>query len=416
MLLGSKPGLDTTRALLKEMGDPQEQTDYVHVGGTNGKGSVSFIIASILAKAGYKTGHYSSPHLVSYCERFTIDDVPITPQELKGYLDLVEARSLIIQEKGWPHPTEFEVLTAVAFQYFRDRNVDIAVLEVGMGGIYDATNVITPLVAVITSISRDHTSFLGETIREIAGNKAGIIKKGVPVVIGSMDEEAQEVIRDQASRLGSPVISSQSQAVEMVENRGINGQMVSFPGPHDVPAIVYYSLPGRYQRDNLAAALTALACLKEQGYEISARARQEGPGTLFIRGRLQVLQENPLVIADAAHNEAGSKALAYSLKEILPGRSKVVVIGIVDDKDAPSIIMSLGEDTKAVIITRPAGERSENWTRVVNSWQELFPDIRAEAEEDIHRAIARGLSLVSGDDYLLVTGSFYVLRQAVQLF
>lgn len=231
-----------------------------------------------------------------------------------------------------------------------------------------------------------------------------------------MDEEAQEVIRDQASRLGSPVISSQSQAVEMVENRGINGQMVSFPGPHDVPAIVYYSLPGRYQRDNLAAALTALACLKEQGYEISARARQEGPGTLFIRGRLQVLQENPLVIADAAHNEAGSKALAYSLKEILPGRSKVVVIGIVDDKDAPSIIMSLGEDTKAVIITRPAGERSENWTRVVNSWQELFPDIRAEAEEDIHRAIARGLSLVSGDDYLLVTGSFYVLRQAVQLF
>ena len=361
-------------------------------------------------------GRYSSPHLVSYCERFTVDNRPITPEELKGYLDLIEAKSQMLQEKGLPHPTEFEVLTAVAFQYFNDQEVDIAVLEVGMGGIYDATNVIIPLVSVITSISRDHISFLGEGIREIAWNKAGIIKEGVPVVTGPIAGEANEVIKNQAKKFNSPLISSWSSPVVTAGEMGIDGQMVKILGPWASLEKVYFSLPGQFQRDNLAVALTALNCLKGKGWHLSANALREGLGSLSISGRLQVLQEKPLVIADAAHNEAGSKALDLSLHEIFPGRQKVVVIGVVDDKDARNILRSLGQNTKAAIVTRPEGGRAENWIRVPALWQELFPDIQVKAEEDIHRAIEQGLESLTGDEYLLVTGSFYVLRQAVLYF
>ena len=412
LLLGSKPGLDTTKALLREMGDPQEAKAYVHVAGTNGKGSVSLMIANILKEAGYKVGRYTSPHLTSYCERFTVDDQAITPEELKRYLDLIEEKSQVLLQNGLPHPTEFEVLTAAAFQFFRDKNVDIAVLEVGMGGIYDATNIIIPLVSVITSISYDHTDFLGNTLEEIAWNKAGIIKNGVPVVVGRVPKEAEAVIKKQADKLKSPFLKSQAVKVDLVENHEARGQMIKITGTLTVSDASYFSLPGPYQRDNLATALTSLSCLVEKGYPISVQAVKDGLSTLAIRGRLQVLHEDPLVIADAAHNEAGSEALAQSLEEILPGRSKVAVFGIVDDKDARSMLRALGHGTKAVVITRPEGERGKTWARAVSLWQELFPETHVTAEEDIHRAMARGLAFLTGDDYLLVTGSFYVLRQA----
>ncbi len=197
---------------------------------------------------------------------------------------------------------------------------------------------------------------------------------------------------------------------------GIDGQMVKILGPWASLEKVYFSLPGQFQRDNLAVALTALNCLKGKGWHLSANVLREGLGSLSISGRLQVLQEKPLVIADAAHNEAGSKALDLSLHEIFPGRQKVVVIGVVDDKDARNILRSLGQNTKAAIVTRPEGGRAENWIRVPALWQELFPDIQVKAEEDIHRAIEQGLESLTGDEYLLVTGSFYVLRQAVLYF
>ncbi|MDD3893681.1 MAG: bifunctional folylpolyglutamate synthase/dihydrofolate synthase [Syntrophomonadaceae bacterium] len=402
------------KALLKEMDDPQEGSAYIHVAGTNGKGSVSLIIANILNKAGYKVGRYTSPHLTSYCERFTVNNEPITPEELKSYLDFIDINIQAMLQKGMPHPTEFEVLTAAAFQFFSDRKVDIAVLEVGMGGIYDSTNVIIPLAAVITSISYDHTAFLGNTIEEIALNKAGIIKSGVPVIVGSMAEEALTVIKTQAEILKSPFVPSQTVKVEAAGNIGLKGQIIKFSGALTSPEAVYFSLAGKYQRDNLAVALTTLTCLTANGYQISDKAIREGLSSLVINGRMQVLHEKPLVIADAAHNQAGSQALAGSLAEMLPGRSKVAVIGIVDDKDARAMLMSLGANTKAVVIARPEGDRGKNWGRVALIWQELFPEIYVLAEEDIHRAMTKGLDLLNGDDYLLVTGSFYVLRKACQ--
>ena len=412
LVLGSKPGLDTIRALLQEIGSPQECKAFIHVAGTNGKGSVSLMLASILHKMGCKVGRYSSPHLTSYCERFTVNNVPITPDELNAYLEIIKAAIERMLAHGLPHPTEFEVLTAAAFLFFRDQNVDIAVLEVGMGGIYDATNVIIPLVSVITSISYDHTAFLGNTIEAIAWNKAGIIKSGVPVVVGNLPDEAQKTIEAQAVKLNSSIVSSQIIHVDLAEDPGLYGQMIRVSGAWDLAETLYFSLPGLYQLENLATALTALYCLTNRGLQISAAATREGLKNLSIGGRMQVLHEKPLVIADAAHNEGGSKALARSLAEILPGRNKVAVIGIVDDKDARNMLLSLGDRTRAVVFTRPEGDRSAKWKRLALIWQELFPDGEVYLQEDIGRAVKKGMHLLGDEDYLLVTGSFYVLRQA----
>lgn len=411
--MGSKPGLDTTRALLSEMGDPQEGLKYIHVGGTNGKGSVSLIIANILTKAGYKVGRYTSPHLTSYCERFTVDNEPVTPEELKNYLDLIEKCIQKMLAKGLPHPTEFEVLTAVAFQFFRDKSVDLAVLEVGMGGIYDSTNVIIPLVSVITSVSFDHTQYLGETIEEIAFNKAGIIKTGVPVVTGLMDERALTVIRAESEIKNSPLLASGSVRVEQVRSKGFNGHTVRFNGAMDTEEELEFSLAGMYQLENLATALTALSVLKDE-FNISRAALRDGLCSLTLKGRMQTLNENPLVIADVAHNAEGARALAYSLKTILSQRSKVMVIGIVDDKDAHSILTLLGDLTKACIITRPEGERGSEWKRAADILKKLYPDMCILIEADIHQAIEIGLDLLDENDYLLITGSFYVLKKACQ--
>ncbi|NLB51980.1 MAG: bifunctional folylpolyglutamate synthase/dihydrofolate synthase [Syntrophomonadaceae bacterium] len=411
--MGSKPGLDTTRSLLSEMGDPQEDLKYIHVGGTNGKGSVSLIIANILTKAGYKVGRYTSPHLTSYCERFTVDNEPVTPEELKNYLDLTEKCIQKMLAKGLPHPTEFEVLTAVAFQFFRDKGVDFAVLEVGMGGIFDSTNVIIPLVSVITSVSFDHTQYLGETIEEIAFNKAGIIKTGVPVVTGLMDERAIAVIRAEAEIKNSPLLVSQSVKVEQVRSQGLHGQTVRFNGAMNTEEELEFSLAGMYQLENLATALTALSVLKDE-FNISRAALRDGLCSLTLNGRMQVLNENPLVIADVAHNAEGARALACSLKTLLPRQSNVMVIGIVDDKDAHSILALLGGLTKACIITRPEGERSSKWEKAADVFRNLFPDIFILVEADIHQAMDKGLDLLDESDYLLVTGSFYVLKKACQ--
>ncbi len=396
------------------MDNPHEGLKYIHVGGTNGKGSTSLIIANILNKAGYKVGRYTSPHLTSYCERFTVNNEPITPAELKTYLDSIDSNCRKMLAKGLPHPTEFEVLTAVAFQFFRDKRVDIAVMEVGMGGIYDSTNVITPLVSVITSISYDHTFYLGETTKEIAWNKAGIIKSGIPVVAGLMEDKALAVIKAQAESVNSPFISSQVIKVEEVKRDGIKGTVIRFSGALTSAGDIFFSLIGQYQLENLATALAALTCLKETDYKISATAIQDGLSSLTLNGRMQVLNEDPLVIADAAHNEAGAEALGRSLAAVLPDRCKVAVIGIVDDKDARAMLMSLGSNTKAGIITKPEGDRGDNWERVALIWQELYPDITAIVEPDIHQAVLHGLKILEKDDYLLVTGSFYVLRKACQ--
>ncbi|MBO8158795.1 folylpolyglutamate synthase/dihydrofolate synthase family protein [Thermosyntropha sp.] len=414
--LGSKPGLERIERLLKEMGNPEKELKCVHIAGTNGKGSTSLIIASVLTKAGYKVGRFISPHVHSYRERFTIDGVEIDPWTLKRYIDEVEEKIAVMVEEGFPHPTEFEVLTAIAFQYFKDAEVDIAVIEVGMGGLYDSTNVITPLVSVITSVGLDHTDFLGTTIAEVAYNKAGIIKTGVPVVVGDLPEEAWQVVIKEAGAKGAPIYASSMTWVKREDLPQIGEQKVSIEFAGYELNSVSFALLGDYQLDNLATAYTALMVLKQLGYKITDDNVRDALASLHIPGRLEIVSRDPLVIVDVAHNPHGASALNRSLASLLPGRQKVLVCGMVDDKDATETLNFLGQDTRVCVLTRPEGPRGNNWRRAAAIFADLYPEIEVYQIEDIAQAVKKGLEMLRKDEYLLITGSFYVINQARRVF
>ncbi|MEA4923798.1 MAG: folylpolyglutamate synthase/dihydrofolate synthase family protein [Syntrophomonadaceae bacterium] len=410
--LGSKPGLERINGLLQETGNPQLGLNYIHVAGTNGKGSTSLIIADILIKAGYRVGRFSSPHLHSYLERFTVNGQEISEKSFWPLLDGVEKGIASLLRQGGERPTEFEVLTAIAFEYFCNEKVDIAVLEVGMGGTYDSTNVITPLVSVITGVDYDHTAFLGNTLAEIAANKAGIIKPSVPVIVGMMADEPLAVITRQAASLGAPLYRGSEISITRSSAPTLEGQELDIAGKSWRMSNVQYSLRGDYQLKNLALALNTIEIMRTRGYRADESSIRQSLRSLFIPGRVEVVQSDPPVILDAAHNPQGARALADSLDNIFPHRQKILVFGLLDDKARDATIEPWGRSTRAAIITRPQGSRGGAWLQVHNRWQKIFPDIRVEAVENITDAVRKGLAMLSGTDYLVVTGSFYVLDEA----
>jgi dihydrofolate synthase/folylpolyglutamate synthase len=398
------------------MGNPQQGLKYVHVAGTNGKGSTSLIIADVLIKSGYRVGRFSSPHLHSYFERITIDGKEIGAEAFQSILNGIEKHIRVMLERGEDNPTEFEVLTALAFQYFQDEGVDVAVLEVGMGGSYDSTNVIIPLMAVITGVDFDHMSYLGTSIEEIASNKAGIIKSGVPVVTGLMDEKAWMVVNNRARSVGAELLKSFQTRVCRVGNSDLQDQIIDIEGIGISMQGVRFALQGDYQLQNLATALTSLQVLKEKGYQVKEQSIRNSLLSLKMPGRLEIIQQNPIVIVDAAHNPQGAKALADSLDTLLPDQKKILVLGLVDDKERDGIIQALGRNTRAAIVTRPQGPRGSAWREVQERWRQVFPDIPVIGIENIPEAIARGLEMMRNDDYLVITGSFYILDQARKIF
>ncbi|MCX5779439.1 MAG: bifunctional folylpolyglutamate synthase/dihydrofolate synthase [Firmicutes bacterium] len=414
--LGSIPGLERIESLLREMGDPQQGLQCLHIAGTNGKGSTSLMIAEILIASGYRVGRFTSPHLHSYLERFTINGQEISEPDFWSGLEEVAGHTQVMLQRGEAHPTEFEVLTAIAFRYFQQQGVDIVVLEVGMGGSYDSTNVIIPLLSVITGVDFDHTAYLGTSLAEIAGNKAGIIKTGVPVVVGQMGEEAWGAISRRAHALQAPLHRSSSIKIDLVEKADLDGQLLDIAGCGLQMSGVRLSLGGNYQRANLAVALTALQLMRGRGYRVEEASIRVALARLIMPGRFEVICRHPLVILDAAHNPQGARALADSLETLLPGRSKVLVLGLVDDKERDEIIRTLGSNTRAAIVTRPQGLRGENWLEVLARWQEIFPDIEVSAQVSIPEAVNAGLALLAGKAFLLITGSFYVLDQARMVF
>lgn len=403
-------------SLLGEMGNPHQNLKYIHVAGTNGKGSTSLMIADILIKAGYRVGRFSSPHLHSYLERFAVNGQEITADDLNIIWQEIEKHIGVMLDRGEDHPTEFEVLTAIAFQYFKNEKVDVAVLEVGMGGTYDSTNVIIPLAAVITGVDFDHTAFLGTTLAEIARNKAGIIKPGVPLVAGVMKDEALAVIKSRADSLGAPLYHSSRIKIARIGSHGLDGQSLDIACSSGRMSEVKFSLRGDYQLRNLAAALSVIEIIKNRGFPVENLYIRQSLESLCIPGRLEVVQQYPLVIIDAAHNPQGARALTESLDTLLPARKKILVLGILDDKERQGILQALGRNTRMAIVTRPQGARGKAWREVCQHWRNTFPDIGVLAIENITEAVNKGLEMLSGDDFLVVTGSFYVLDEARRVF
>lgn len=355
---GIRPGLERTKALLAALGDPQRRLRFAHVAGTNGKGSVCACLASALQAAGYRTGLYTSPHLMDYPERIRVDGVPIDDGSLARAVD--EIRVIVQAFPQDLQPTEFEVLTAVALLYFTRARVDVVVWETGLGGRLDATNVVFPEVAVITNVDLDHTDVLGKRVEQIAYDKAGIIKSGVPVVTGAAGP-ALAVIEQAAAERCAPLRRMGADFFGVSEGaHGLSGQRMTYLGAvRDLPGL-WLRMSGRYQVANAAVALAALECMRETGWDLPDASIRSGLAGAFWPGRFDVWQMagKTRLVLDGAHNPAGARALAESLREA--GVSEYdLVLGIFKDKDVRGIVEHLAKGpARRVWATAPRSPRA----------------------------------------------------------
>lgn len=284
-------------------------------------------------------------------------------------------------------------------------------LEAGLGGIYDATNVVDPLVAVITGIDYDHCDYLGESLQEIACNKAGIIKAYRPVVAGLMPNEAFKVINDTARPQNAPLYKSDIVQIKRRGSAGLDGQWLDINYGQERFADIFFALLGDYQLENLATALTTVMILQDQGFNIPAAAVKNALAGLKHAGRMEIISTQPLVILDAAHNPQGARALSQSLEQLLPGKTKILVCGLLDDKDLENTLAPLMPCTRLCVVTRPASPRGRGWQRIEGFINKHYPGMEHMLIEDNSKAVEKALGLRKENEYLLVAGSFYILDQ-----
>ncbi|NUN71112.1 MAG: bifunctional folylpolyglutamate synthase/dihydrofolate synthase [Bacteroidetes bacterium] len=385
---GMKFGLRNIRALLQAAGEPQRKFPSVHIAGTNGKGSTSSMTAAILTAAGYSVGLYTSPHLVSVRERIRINGAMI-PQ--KEFVRLVRTLQPEIDAR---QATFFEAMTAMAFLYFAEQQVDIAVIETGLGGRLDSTNVITPLVSVITTIAKDHQEQLGDTLTAIAGEKAGIIKRHVPVVVGSISGPALRTIRSTALRRNAPLHPAKSFAL---------------------PRGTTLDLRGSFQEENARCAVAAATLVSTTMPVGDAAVRQGLSNTTKlsgIRGRFEVLKGRPDIIIDVAHNPEGMQTLSEELGR-LPYKKRVVVFGVMKDKDHRSMLRSLAPLRPMIIAAQPSGERALPVTAIIQECRVL--GLAVTGSDSIAQAVRRGTSNAGKSGVLVIAGSNFLAGEVLPL-
>lgn len=344
------PGLDRIRTLLHALGDPQTGQKFVHVAGTNGKGSTCACIAAVLQAAGYRVGLNTSPYLMTFHERIRVDGEMISDGELAWLMEEIRPAAEAMAE----HPTEFELITAAALLYFRRKKCDISVLEVGLGGALDASNVIdVPEVAVLTAMGMDHVALLGPTQADVAAAKAGIIKLGGDVVSYGGCPEADRVFRRACKVRGARLIELDFSRLRP-RSAGLDGARFDFV-PYEE---LYLPLPGVYQLKNAAAAITALEVLRERGWRVSEEALRRGLAAVRWPGRFEVLGREPVFLLDGAHNAHGMAAAAESLRTLFPDRRIVFLLGLLADKDVSAMLDLLTPLAERVYTLRPDSSRA----------------------------------------------------------
>lgn len=404
------------------LGDPQNTYPILHIAGTKGKGSTSAMCASVLQAAGYRVGLYTSPHLVDYVERIQINRQPIHHEDL---IQLVEDNKPIIENH--PHLTTFEITTGLAFLYFARQNVDAAVIEVGLGGRLDASNVVLPVVSVITSLSYDHTQFLGDTLAEIAGEKAGIIKPGVPVVLSPQKDEARHVIERIARERGSPLIQVGRDYLFAQQSHSLNGGQTMLVWPASEQALVdefiesggmteweplrlNLSLLGYHQIENAATAYAALHAFRARALPFSDTAIRQGFSEVFWPGRFEILQRNPPIVLDCAHNRDSALKLRLALDDYYPGKPVIMVFGASEDKDIAGMFAELLPRVFQVIATRSFHPRSIEPEKLVELAHHYGRP--AKIVQDVEEALQEAIRLAAGEALVLVTGSIFVAAGA----
>lgn len=402
-----KPGLHTTYQFCERLGNPQQKFRSVHVAGTNGKGSTSHMLASVLQTAGYRTGLYTSPHLKSFTERIRLNGMPVD----EGYIVrfVTDHQAFIETVK----PSFFEVTVAMAFDYFAQKEVDVAVIEVGMGGRLDSTNVIIPDLSVISNISYDHMQYLGTTLPAIAREKAGIIKPGVPVVISERQEDAvAQVFREVAGEQEAPITFA-SDLLDVPASQYANGKLVVQIADKQTGTIRYQDLAlelsGNYQLKNIKGVVAALEILREIGWTITDEAVREGlagTGSLTgLKGRWQKLSDAPLILCDTAHNAAGISSVLDQLNS-LPARSRRFVLGFVSDKDVSSILKLFPQDA-FYYFCAPSNMRALDASKLLAMAQS--EGLEGKAFQDVNTALSEAVKEADPDDVIYVGGSTFVV-------
>ncbi len=398
---GIKLGLSTIRKILKSLGNPQDNFSCIHVAGTNGKGSVASSLASILNASGYKTGLYTSPHLVRFNERITINNLPISNA------NVVEAYKAVKQvHRGNREPTFFEFTTAMAFYEFSRQKVDWAVIETGMGGRLDATNMIKPALSIITNISVEHREYLGNTIAQVAGEKGGIVKKYTPVVTGIKQKHAVAVVKEIAKTKSAPFFRLGD---DFSVRRNRAGTFTYF-GMDNTWRNLQTGLLGNYQVDNAALVVAACEVLNRKKANISIESIKEGLTNNHWPGRLEVVSKNPFILLDGAHNLIAARNLAKYLSNNLSNRNITLVVGILNDKPYSHMLKSLLPLCKKVIITSPKIDRALAPEKLSAVAERFISNITI--IPDVGEAVKFAIKTALPGDAICIAGSLYVVGEA----
>lgn len=407
---GSVLGLDNMRELCRRLGNPQEELRIVHIAGTNGKGSVLAYISTVLKAAGYRTGRYISPVIFNYRERIQLNGRPITKQALCESLQPVREAAQQMTEEGLPHPTPFEIETALAFCYFKKMKCDIVVLETGLGGALDATNIITMAVAaVFTSISMDHMQYLGDSLEKIAENKAGIIKNNCYVISAEQQPEVMETLRRRAAEKDSPFYPLDSQRISKIKY-GVEKQRFSYNGYKDLEI----ALAGKHQIENAALAVMVIEALNRNGYAIGERALRKGLAETVWRGRFSIIAKKPYFIVDGAHNEDAAKKLAESVRFYFTNRRIIYIMGILRDKEYDKIIRETYEPAEHIItVTPPHNPRAMQAYELAKEAQEYHESVTA--ADSLEEAVELGYMLADKDSIIIAFGSLSFLGDLIDI-
>jgi len=395
----------------QSIGNPQNDYKVIHVAGTKGKGSTGAMIANILTCAGYKTGFYSSPHMIDFTERFRIGSRQISKSRLVELVNAIQA--YVAMEKEL---TTFEIITGIAFQYFSQEKVDFAVVEVGMGGRLDATNVVSPVLSVITSISHDHMKVLGNTLPRIAGEKAGIIKPGVPVVVAPQKSTVEDVLRRTAEKNNSRLVRPRDYLKIQKISNSLLGQHFAitlaaqyksaltdaFPFERDL----FLPLMGDHQLENARTALTCVLELRKLGYVIKSRPIEEGLRTIEWPGRFEIISREPLIIIDGAHNRDSFRKLCATIKEYLPGKKRILIFGASEDKEVELMLKIIQPCVDLLVITKTDHPRALDGNEIQQHAQKI--GIESKVTNSVEEALDRALRIYNNNSVIIATGSIFI--------
>ena len=406
---GSNYGLERTYKLLELLDNPQDKLKIIHVAGTNGKGSTTAMITSMLKGCGYKVGMYTSPFLEEFEERIQINGENIPKEKLAQLITKIKYAVDKVIEEGYNHPTEFEIITVLMFLYFATEEVDFAVVEVGLGGRLDSTNVITPILSVITSISFDHTNLLGNTLEEIAAEKAGIIKSCIPTVIYPQEEVAEIVISSKCQELDSKLYKINKEDAKLIniikEDKIYQQVKVKLDDEYDVKL----PLLGEHQILNLAVALKALEVIKDKASKLNMESIVKSIATVRWNGRLEIMSNSPYVVIDGAHNIQGITQLNKNINKYFEYKDMYLILGILADKDVEHMVKVITPKAKKVFTVTPNSMRAETAEELMNEVKKYNES--CEAYNDYKNAFEDALKLCKKDDLLLISGSLYMIGE-----